>query len=116
MRRITDKVTRSTILKAILTSLLVLGMAAIVSAAESGGHGGGGGGHAGGGAQLKDFIWRVIDFSVLAAIIVWALIKQNVKGGLKARQDEIERTLRDAAEAQAHLASRKTAGSIVLVP
>jgi len=100
MRRITDKVTRNTILKAILTSLLVLGMAAIVSAAESGGHGGGGGGHAGGGAQLKDFIWRVIDFSVLAAIIVWALIKQNVKGGLKARQDEIERTLRDAAEAR----------------
>ena len=67
------------------------------SASESGG---GGGGHADGGAQLKDFIWRVIDFSVLAGIIIWALIKQNVKGGLKARQDEIERTLRDAAEAR----------------
>jgi F-type H+-transporting ATPase subunit b len=84
-------------LKTILTTLLVLGVAAMACASESGG---GGGGHAGGGAQLKDFIWRVIDFSVLAAIIIWALIKQNVKGGLKARQDEIERTLRDAAEAR----------------
>jgi len=97
MRCITDKVTRNTMLKTILTTLLVLGVAAMACASESGG---GGGGHAGGGAQLKDFIWRVIDFSVLAAIIIWALIKQNVKGGLKARQDEIERTLRDAAEAR----------------
>jgi len=97
MRCITDKFTRNTMLKTILTTLLVLGVVAMACASESGG---GGGGHAGGGAQLKDFIWRVIDFSVLAAIIIWALIKQNVKGGLKARQDEIERTLRDAAEAR----------------
>jgi F-type H+-transporting ATPase subunit b len=57
-------------------------------------------GHADGGAQLKDFIWRVVDFAVLVGIIVWALAKQNVKGGLKARQDGIEATLREATAAR----------------
>ena len=59
-----------------------------------------GGGHADSGAQMKDFIWRVVDFAVLAGIIIWALAKQNVKGGLKARQDDIETTLREATAAR----------------
>ena len=59
-----------------------------------------GGEHAAGGAQLKDFIWRVIDFAVLVGILVWALVKQNVKGALKARQEAIEATLAEAAAAR----------------
>ena len=71
----------------------ILSMAAIAAASE-------GGGHHDSGAQLKDFIWRVVDFAVLAGIIIWAVIKQNVKGGLKARQDGIETLLREAATAR----------------
>lgn len=74
-------------------SLAVLAGAGLAWAAE-------GGGHADSGAQMKDFIWRVVDFAVLAGIIVWALAKQNVKGALKARQDAIEETLREAAAAR----------------
>jgi len=73
--------------------LVILAGAALSWASE-------GGGHASGGAQLKDFIWRVLDFAVLLGLIVWVLIKQNVKGGLKDRQDAIETTLREAAEAR----------------
>ena len=74
--------------------LAVLATAGMVWASE------GGGGHADSGAQMKDFIWRVVDFAVLAGIIVWALAKQNVKGALKTRQDTIETTLREAAAAR----------------
>jgi F-type H+-transporting ATPase subunit b len=79
--------------RVLITSLTLLGFAAVACASEGGGHGGGG-------AQVKDFIWRVIDFAVLAGIIVWALAKQNVKGGLKARQDAIEALLSEAATAR----------------
>ena len=94
MRHLTVTENRRKALHSAAICLTILGTAALAFAAE------GGGGHAGGGAQLKDFIWRVIDFSVLAGIIIWALVKQNVKGGLKARQDAIETTLREAAEAR----------------
>jgi len=94
MRHLTVTENRKKALRVVATCLAILGSAALASASE------GGGGHAGGGAQLKDFIWRVIDFAVLAGIIIWALVKQNVKGGLKARQDAIETTLREAAEAR----------------
>jgi F-type H+-transporting ATPase subunit b len=42
-------------------------------------------GHANGAAQLKDFGWRVLNFSLLVAILAWAVIKGNVKGLLAAR-------------------------------
>jgi F-type H+-transporting ATPase subunit b len=100
MRHLTVTENRKKALKVLALCLTILGIAVVAYASEGGGgaHGGEAGGH--GGAQLKDFIWRVIDFSVLAAIIIWALVKQNVKGGLKARQDSIENALREAAEAR----------------
>ena len=93
MRHLTVTKNRRKALCVVATCLAFLGTAALAFASE-------GGGHADSGAQLKDFIWRVIDFAVLAGIIIWAMVKQNVKGGLKARQDAIETTLREAAEAR----------------
>jgi len=95
MQHLTVTETRRKALRVLVSCLVILGFAALAYASEEGG-----GHHADGGAQLKDFIWRVIDFAVLAGIIIWALVKQNVKGGLKARQDAIETTLREAAEAR----------------
>jgi len=51
-------------------------------------------------AQMKDFGWRVFDFAVLVAIMVWALKKANVKGTLAERQAQIERGLKDAEQAR----------------
>jgi F-type H+-transporting ATPase subunit b len=50
---------------------------------------------------MKDFGWRVFDFAVLVAIIVWGLKKGNVKGTLAERQAQIERSLKDAEQGRA---------------
>ena len=62
--------------------------------------GGEGAHHVDSGAQLKDFGWRVLNFAVLAGIIVWALKKADVKGSLAARQADIEKSLKDAETAR----------------
>lgn len=95
MRHLTVTRKRRQVLCVAALSLAVIATAGLVWASE-----GGGGHHVDSGAQMKDFIWRVVDFAVLAGVIVWALAKQNVKGGLKARQDSIEAALREAAEAR----------------
>jgi F-type H+-transporting ATPase subunit b len=51
-------------------------------------------------AQLKDFGWRLLCFAALVALLAWAAKKANVKGLLAARQDAIEKALREAAEAR----------------
>jgi F-type H+-transporting ATPase subunit b len=56
--------------------------------------------HVDSGAQMKDFGWRVLNFAVLAGIIVWALKKADVKGSLAARQADIEKSLKDAETAR----------------
>jgi len=85
--------------------LLIIGLAAVGFASEGGGaaHEGG---HAAG--QMKDFMWRVIDFAALFILIAWGVKKADVKGSLAARQAEIEKTLREASEARAE-AERKFA-------
>jgi F-type H+-transporting ATPase subunit b len=61
---------------------------------------GGGEHHPDSGAQLKDFGWRVVDFALLAGILVWAIKKANMKGSLADRQARIEQNLREAREAR----------------
>ncbi|OGU14816.1 MAG: hypothetical protein A2076_18790 [Geobacteraceae bacterium GWC2_53_11] len=61
---------------------------------------GGGAHHPDSGAQMKDFGWRVLNFAVLAGIIVWALKKADVRGSLAARQADIEKSLKDAESAR----------------
>jgi F-type H+-transporting ATPase subunit b len=51
-------------------------------------------------AQLKDFGWRVLNFSLLAGLIFWVIKKANVKGALSDRQLQIEKNLREAREAR----------------
>jgi F-type H+-transporting ATPase subunit b len=57
---------------------------------------GGGEHHPDSGAQMKDFMWRVLNFAVLVGILWYALKKADVKGSLAARQVEIESSLKDA--------------------
>ncbi|BDV41240.1 ATP synthase subunit b [Geotalea uraniireducens] len=76
---------------------LVAGMAALGFASE----GAEGAHHVDTGKQLKDFMWRVIDFAALVALLVWALKKANVKGALADRRANLERALKEAEEARA---------------
>lgn len=46
--------------------------------------------------QMKDFMWRCIDFAALVAILAWAMKKADVKGNLKSRQTGIEKALQEA--------------------
>lgn len=85
------------LLMAVLAGLAMIGFAALCYASE----GGGGAHHPDSGAQLKDFAWRVLDFTALAAILWWALKKANVKGALAERRAGIERALSEAENARA---------------
>lgn len=85
--------------------LLLVGLAAAGFASEAG-EGAHQGGHAA--AQMKDFMWRVIDFAALFILIAWGVKKADVKGSLAARQVAIEKALKEAVEARAE-AERKFA-------
>ncbi len=84
--------------KLILSGLLAVGVLAFAAMALA--SGGGGEHHADSGALMKDFAWRVLNFAVLAGILVWALKKANLKGSLADRQALIEKSLREAQEAR----------------
>ncbi len=75
----------------------VVGLAAFGFAAE----GGEGAHHVDTGKQMKDFMWRVIDFAALLGVIIWALKKANAKGALADRTANIEKALREAEQARA---------------
>jgi F-type H+-transporting ATPase subunit b len=79
------------------------GITLIILAASAGfaNEGGEGAHHVDSAAQMKDFGWRVFNFAVLIAIIVWALKKANVKGALAERQSQIEKSLKEAQEGKA---------------
>lgn len=88
---------KSSLMISLLTGLAILGFAALCFA--SGGEGGGAH-HPDTGAQLKDFAWRVLDFTLLVAILWWAIKKANVKGALADRRDGIEKALSEAVRAK----------------
>jgi len=71
----------------LLTSLLVLLMAGAAFAA--------GGGHADSGVLLKDFLYRVLNFGLVVAILVYFL-RKPLKKGLAGRSEEIEKALAEA--------------------
>jgi F-type H+-transporting ATPase subunit b len=56
--------------------------------------------HADNAAQLKDFMWRVIDFAVLALLILWVLKKANLRGALADRRAAVEKSLKEAVAAR----------------
>ena len=100
MNMVTDRSKKIIITLAYISAIVLL---ASVGFASEGGdaaqHSGHATGHAGG-AQMKDFGWRVLNFAVLAGIIIWALKKADVKGSLAARQADIEKGLKDAEAAR----------------
>jgi F-type H+-transporting ATPase subunit b len=95
---------RTTIVTTAAVCLLLVGLTAAGFAAE----GGEGAQHIDTAKQMKDFGWRVLDFALLFALVVWALKKANVKGSLADRQAAIDKALREAEEAKA-AAERKFA-------
>jgi len=90
----TSKVTAAAV-STLTVCAVILVCASLGFAAEEGAHEAG---HAA--AQMKDFMWRCLDFAALAAIAIWAIKKADVKGTLAARRTSIERTLKEAVEAK----------------
>ena len=86
--------------KKILVTLAYISAMVMLASVGFASEGGEGAHHVDSGAQLKDFGWRVLNFAVLAGIIVWALKKADVKGSLAARQADIEKSLKDAETAR----------------
>lgn len=58
-----------------------------------------GGGHADSGVLLKDFLYRVLNFSLVVAILVYFL-RKPIKKGLASRREEIEKALAAAKQAK----------------
>jgi len=100
MSMVTDRSKKIIITLAYVSAIVLLASVGFASEGGETAH------HVDSGAQMKDFGWRVLNFAVLAGIIVWALKKADVKGSLAARQADIEKSLidaeaaRDAAEAK----------------
>lgn len=79
------KQSRKNSLSIVLTTGLVVGLAALAQAS------GGEGGHGGGGiptAKWLDLLWRTTNFTALAIILVWAL-KKPLTQGLQGRRQAI---------------------------
>jgi F-type H+-transporting ATPase subunit b len=87
-------------LKPVLMTATVCLFLVALAAAGFAAEGGEGAHHVDTAKQMKDFMWRCIDFGVLVAIVVWALKKADVKGSLKARRDGIEKALKEAVLAR----------------
>jgi F-type H+-transporting ATPase subunit b len=89
-------------LPAVLIAVVYLTVLATVGCAAEGAH------HADSSAQLKDFGYRLLNFAILAALLVWAAKKADIKGLLAARRVNVEKALREADEIKAE-AERKLA-------
>ena len=78
--------------KAVLLSLLLVGLiSGVVFASGDGGH------HTESGVLLKDFLYRVLNFGIVVAILVYFLTKP-IKKGLAGRREDIEKSLAEAKQ------------------
>lgn len=75
----------------ILTLLLVALTCGVAFASE--------GGHTDSGVLLKDFLYRVLNFGIVVALLVYFLAKP-LKKGLAGRREDIEKALADAKQAK----------------
>lgn len=76
----------------LLTSLLVMLLAGAAFAS-------GDAHHADSGVLLKDFLWRILNFAGVVAILVYFL-RKPLKKGLAGRSEEIEKALTEAKKAK----------------
>lgn len=74
-----------------ITLLIALALPALALAASDA--------HADSGAILKDFIWRCVNFAVMAGLLAY-FVSKPIRNGLQNRRAEIEKTLADAASAR----------------
>ena len=79
--------------KAVSLALLIIVLTASLAIAS------GGEGHADSGALLKDFIWRALNFLIMAGILVYFVAKP-VKNALKGRTESIASNLEEAQKAR----------------
>lgn len=77
----------------IAAALALVALSVAVACAETSG------GHADSGAVAKDFGWRVLDFGLMAVLLVYLLTKP-IKNGLAGRREGIEKALSDAVAAR----------------
>ena len=82
---------RSKTTSILLAVLLVLGLSSLACAA--------GGGHADSGVLLKDFLFRVLNFGIVVALLVYFL-RKPLKKGLAGRREDIEKALDEAKQAK----------------
>ncbi len=82
---------RSKTTSILLAVLLVLGLSSLACAA--------GGGHADSGVLLKDFLFRVLNFGIVVALLVYFL-RKPLKKGLAGRREDIEKALAEAKQAK----------------
>lgn len=94
MKMVSDRSKKIIFTLAYVSAIVLLASTGFASEAGGGAH------HPDSGAQMKDFGWRVLNFAVLAGIIIWALKKADVRGSLAARQADIEKSLKDAESAR----------------
>lgn len=59
----------------------------------------GGGDHADSGVIIKDFIWRCLNFAVMAGLLIY-FVRKPIKNGLQSRRADIEKALADANAAR----------------
>lgn len=78
----------------VMSLLFMAGWAGLAWAA-----GGGGGHEADSGALLKDFLYRVLNFSIVVALLVYFL-RKPLKKGLSGRREDIEKELEEARKAR----------------
>ncbi len=75
---------------AVLLSLLLVGLiSGIAFASAEGGH------HVASGVLLKDFLYRVLNFGIVVAILVYFL-RKPIKKAFSGRREEIEKNLTEA--------------------
>lgn len=79
-------------------AMLLLVVAATVLLCSSLGFAAEGAHAADGAAQLKDFLYRLFNFAILAGILFWAVKKANIGGLLAARRDDVAKTLQEAVQ------------------
>jgi len=81
------------VLRVAALSLALMALPVLAMAASGGGH------QVDSGVLIKDFIWRCINFAIMAGLIGYFAIKP-IRNGLQGRRAEIEKSLRDAATAR----------------
>ena len=80
----------------IVTALLLIAVVPALALAA----GGGGEHHVDSGVILKDFIWRCVNFAVMAGLLGY-FVSKPIRNGLQNRRAEIEKALADANAARA---------------